>query len=173
MKCYKYSKFATISFLVSNIDHIFWKVILGGGGQYLGIPMESNETDTCVRDDGRNLAKEWQAAHPEGKFVNNMQDLMSLDIGKTSHVLGIFSPSHLPYHAVKTNETPSLSNMTLQAIRMLKKNKNGFLLMVSNRQRWRRTFMPNADRVANAKRTSCAKPTCLMNIKMTLMKRIR
>ncbi|XP_014469148.1 PREDICTED: alkaline phosphatase 4-like isoform X2 [Dinoponera quadriceps] len=109
-----------------------FKVIMGGGGQYLGIPMESNETDSCVRNDGRNLAKEWQAAHPQGKFVNNTQDLMSLDISKTSHVLGIFSPSHMPYHAVKTSETPSLSNMTLQAIRMLKKSKNGFVLMVES-----------------------------------------
>lgn len=107
---------------------------MGGGGQYLGVPMKSLDSDSCKRDDGRNLVKEWQAAHLEGKFVNNTQDLMSIDIGKTSHVLGIFSGSHMPFHSVKSSETPSLSNMTLQAIRMLKKNKNGFLLMVSSRQ---------------------------------------
>ncbi|XP_032669944.1 alkaline phosphatase 4-like isoform X2 [Odontomachus brunneus] len=109
-----------------------FKVIMGGGGQYLGVPMKSDDADSCTRDDGRDLVKEWQATYPEGKFVNNTQDLMSVDISKTSHVLGIFSGSHMPYHAVKNSETPSLSNMTLQAIRMLKKNKNGFLLMVES-----------------------------------------
>ncbi|XP_011142772.1 alkaline phosphatase 4 [Harpegnathos saltator] len=118
--------------LIEDEPGSHFKVIMGGGGQYLGMPLESNETDTCKRDDGRNLVEEWQAAHPQGKFVNNTQDLMSVDISKTSHILGIFSPSHMPYHAVKSSETPSLSNMTLQAIRMLKKNKNGFVLMVES-----------------------------------------
>lgn len=155
--CSKYLKFATMSLLVSNINGIIWKVIMGGGGQYFGVPMKSEDTDSCTRDDGRNLVEEWQAAHPEGKFVNNTQDLMSVDISKASHVLGIFSGSHMPYHAVKSSETPSLSNMTLQAIRMLKKNKNGFLLMVSSRQYRRWTFMPKHGSGYTVKRALRAK----------------
>ncbi|XP_011870248.1 PREDICTED: alkaline phosphatase 4-like isoform X2 [Vollenhovia emeryi] len=109
-----------------------FKVILGGGAQQMGLKLETSDSGSCERSDGRNLVKEWQANHPEGKAVTNMQDLMSIDISNTSHILGVFSPGHMPYHAVKTAETPSLANMTTQAIRMLKKNKNGFLLMVES-----------------------------------------
>lgn len=100
----------------------------------VNVKMTQRDSSSCVRSDGRNLVNEWQANHPKGRAVNNMQDLMSIDISNTSHILGVFSPSHMPYHAVKTAETPSLANMTMQAIRLLKKNKNGFLLMVSNRR---------------------------------------
>lgn len=109
-----------------------FKVIMGGGAQNMGMYVEPIDPESCVRTDGRNLVKEWQANHPEGKFVNNTQNLMSIDIANASHIFGLFSPNHMPYHAVKTAETPSLANMTTQAIRLLKKNKNGFLLMVES-----------------------------------------
>jgi len=105
---------------------------MGGGAQYLGINVEPIDSDSCLRSDGRNLIKEWQIMNPKGRAVNNTEDLMSINITNTSHILGVFSPNHMPYHAVKTAETPSLSNMTMQAIKLLKKNKKGFLLMVSN-----------------------------------------
>lgn len=105
---------------------------MGGGLQNLGLNVRPIDSDSCLRSDGRNLIKEWQTMHPKGKVVNNTEDLMSIDINNTSHIFGVFSPNHMPYHAVKTAETPSLSNMTTQAIKLLKKNKKGFLLMVSN-----------------------------------------
>jgi len=110
---------------------------MGGGlsemGMNVKMPLKkSDESSNCERSDGRNLANEWQQSHPKGKVVTDTYDLMSIDISNTSHILGVFSPSHMPYHAVKDDETPSLANMTTQAIRLLKKNKNGFLLMVSN-----------------------------------------
>ncbi|KAL0121592.1 hypothetical protein PUN28_006844 [Cardiocondyla obscurior] len=107
-----------------------FKVILGGGAQQMGL--NKDKDDSCERSDGKNLVNEWQANHPKGRVVTNAQDLMSIDINNTSHILGVFSPGHMPYHAVKTPETPSLANMTTQAIRLLKKNKNGFLLMVES-----------------------------------------
>ncbi|XP_072756937.1 alkaline phosphatase 4 isoform X3 [Anoplolepis gracilipes] len=109
-----------------------FKVIMGGGAQYLGVNMKPIDISSCLRSDGRNLIKEWQANHTRGKAVNNTQDLMSIDINNTSHILGVFAPDHMPYHAVKSAEVPSLANMTTQAIRLLKKNKNGFLLMVES-----------------------------------------
>ncbi|XP_025986676.1 alkaline phosphatase 4 isoform X2 [Solenopsis invicta] len=109
-----------------------FKVILGGGAQQMGLKMNSSDSNSCLRSDGRNLVKEWQEKHPKGKAVTNMQDLMSIDISNTSHILGVFSPGHMPFHSVKTDETPSLANMTTQAIKLLKKNKNGFLLMVES-----------------------------------------
>ncbi|KAL6259277.1 hypothetical protein P5V15_009195 [Pogonomyrmex californicus] len=109
-----------------------FKVILGGGAQYMGMNIEPIDPQSCLRSDGRNLVEEWQAKHPKGRAVNNTQDLMSIDINNTSHILGVFSPNHMPFHAVKSPEIPSLANMTMQAIRLLKKNKNGFLLMVES-----------------------------------------
>ncbi|XP_036146810.1 alkaline phosphatase 4 isoform X2 [Monomorium pharaonis] len=109
-----------------------FKVILGGGAQQMGMKMNESDSSSCVRSDGKNLVKEWQAKHPKGRAVSNMQELMSVDISDTSHILGVFSPGHMPFHAVKSPEVPSLANMTMQAIRMLKKNKNGFLLMVES-----------------------------------------
>ena len=103
---------------------------MGGGGQCLGIPSEKIADDLCVRSDGRNLANMWHQNNPGSKVVTNVDDLMSIDIANTSKIMGIFGKSHIQYSAVKTKEIPSLANMTLQAIRLLKKNKNGFLLLV-------------------------------------------
>lgn len=108
---------------------------MGGGAQHLGLPMDPIDPDTCVRGDGKNLAQEWAEQNPDGKVVTNADQLLSIDIANTSKVLGVFAASHLPYHALKTDEVPSLANMTTQAIKLLRKNKNGFLLMVSNRKR--------------------------------------
>lgn len=120
--------------LVEDEPGNHFKVIMGGGGEQMGTDMKMIKPDSnsCTRSDGRNLIKEWQVLHPEGKAVTNIHDLMSIDISNTSHILGVFSASHMPYHAVKSPETPSLTNMTTQAIRMLKKNKNGFFLMVES-----------------------------------------
>lgn len=104
---------------------------MGGGGQCLGIPNIKEDTDLCKRDDGRNLAEIWKNNNPDSKVVTNLKDLMAVDIANTSKIMGIFGSSHVEYSAVKSKETPSLANMTLQAIRILKKNKNGFFLLVS------------------------------------------
>ncbi|XP_033192500.1 alkaline phosphatase 4-like [Bombus vosnesenskii] len=109
-----------------------FKVIMGGGAQHMGLPMEPIDPDTCVRGDGQNLADVWAENNPDGKVVTNLEQLLSVDIANTSKILGIFAPSHLPYHAVKTEQTPSLAEMTQQAVRLLKKNDKGFLLMVES-----------------------------------------
>lgn len=105
--------------------------MMGGGAQHMGLPLEPVDPDTCVREDGLNLAEVWTKKNPEGNLVTNAEQLMSLDVANVSKILGIFAASHLPYHAVKPVEVPSLANMTTQAIKLLSKNKNGFFLMVS------------------------------------------
>lgn len=106
---------------------------MGGGAQPMGLVKEQLDESLCVRGDNVDLSEIWKKKNPRGKFVANTGELMSLDIGSASKILGIFSPNHLPYHAVRETSdggTPSLANMTLQAIKMLRRNKNGFLLMV-------------------------------------------
>ncbi|XP_043508134.1 alkaline phosphatase 4-like isoform X2 [Frieseomelitta varia] len=110
-----------------------FKVIMGGGAQHMGLPMsEPIDPDTCVRGDGQNLATVWTENNPKGKLVTDTEQLLSIDIANTSKILGIFTPSHLPYHTVKTNRTPTLAEMTQQALRLLRKNNNGFFLMVES-----------------------------------------
>lgn len=101
--------------------------MMGGGGKIFGLP--GNDDSTCGRDDRRNLTRTWLEKNRDGKVVTNLQDLMSVDITNTSKILGLFAPGHLPYQKVKDENTPSLVNMTKQAIRLLKKNKRGFFLM--------------------------------------------
>ncbi|XP_076237776.1 alkaline phosphatase 4 isoform X2 [Calliopsis andreniformis] len=107
-----------------------FQVMMGGGSQNMGLSMDPIDPDTCVRGDGKNLTEVWLKNNPQGKMVTNAEQLLSVDIANTSKILGIFSTSHLPYHSVKSDQVPTLANMTTQAIRLLRKNKNGFLLMV-------------------------------------------
>ncbi|XP_015126542.1 alkaline phosphatase 4 isoform X1 [Diachasma alloeum] len=119
--------------LVEDTPGNKFKVIMGGGGQNMGHPVNDPlDSETCVRDDGKDLTAIWKDFNPQGKFVTNASDLMSVDIAKASKLLGIFASSHMPYHEVRTENTPTLANMTLQAIRMLRKSKNGFFLMVES-----------------------------------------
>lgn len=107
-----------------------FKVMMGGGAQCMGAPVAEVDSESCTRQDDKNLVENWLSENPEAKLVRNVQDLMSLNITATSKILGLFAPGHLPYHAVRGPEVPSLANMTTQAVRMLKKNKKGFVLMV-------------------------------------------
>ncbi|XP_078049409.1 alkaline phosphatase 4 [Augochlora pura] len=109
-----------------------FRVMMGGGAQNMGMPQLPTDSGSCVRDDGRNLAQVWSRNNPEGAVVTTAEELLSLDIANTSKILGVFAPSHLPYHALKSDQVPTLANMTTQAIRLLRKNKNGFLLMVES-----------------------------------------
>ncbi|KZC12519.1 Alkaline phosphatase 4 [Dufourea novaeangliae] len=119
--------------LVEDAPGNKFQVMMGGGAQHMGLPTnDPTDSDTCIRGDGQNLAEQWIRNNPEGKLVINTDQLLSIDIANTSKILGVFAASHLPYHALKTDKVPSLANMTTQAIRLLRKNKNGFLLMVES-----------------------------------------
>src|SRR5690606_4711586 len=45
-------------------------------------------------------------------------------------VLGLFSSSHIPYVLDRTNEIPSLAQMTKKAIELLEKDEDGFVVMI-------------------------------------------
>lgn len=103
---------------------------MGGGAGQMGLSGLPRLDETVRRRDGRDLTRNWLDENPGAKLVTNTQDLFSVDITNTTKLMGIFSEDHLPYAAVKSDAVPSLANMTLQAIRMLKKSKKGFFLMV-------------------------------------------
>ncbi|XP_075155834.1 alkaline phosphatase 12 [Haematobia irritans] len=117
-------------------------VIMGGGRQML----VSNVTDSmedpidtwsCKSTDGRNLIQDWvnvKQANNEAYIVaQNTGELEAIDAQNTDYVLGIFANGHLKYdHERNTTATgmPSLKQMTLKALEVLKRKNRGFLLVV-------------------------------------------
>lgn len=56
---------------------------------------------------------------------------MSLDASKNDKILGIFSNSHMQYHLLSDElNQPTLTEMTAKSLEVLKKNVNGFVLLV-------------------------------------------
>jgi alkaline phosphatase len=86
------------------------------------------------RNDGRDLTQEWLATRgASARYVWNLAQFNAVDPATTSHLLGLFEPSHMQYEADRANDTagePSLTDMTDKAIKMLSKNPNGYFLHV-------------------------------------------
>ena len=64
----------------------------------------------------------------------NKAQFDAIDPKSTDHLLGLFEPSHVHYEADRVAHDkagePSLTEMTAKALEILKKNKNGYFLMV-------------------------------------------
>jgi len=98
-----------------NGDHKI-DVLLGGG------------TDLFIRND-RDLVDEFKK---DGfSYVTNKAELLS---DSNDQVLGLFAPRGLDKMIDRTEETPSLKEMTESAIDRLSKDKDGFFLMVEGSQ---------------------------------------
>lgn len=83
------------------------------------------------RLDGENLIKLWNNKNPDGVYITNRQGLKGIDYRKTSHLLGLFAPSHMSYNLdADRKKQPSLEEMISAAIQLLKKGKNGYFLFV-------------------------------------------
>ncbi|MFT9596979.1 alkaline phosphatase [Mesobacillus sp.] len=91
-------------------------VLLGGG------------TDLFDRED-RNLIEEFQK---DGySFASTKEQLVS---DNNEKILGLFAPRGLPKMIDRTDDIPSLEEMTKSAIERLNKDKDGFFLMVEGSQ---------------------------------------
>jgi alkaline phosphatase len=56
---------------------------------------------------------------------------MNINADKTDKILGLFAQSHLQYKLLSNPEAqPTLTEMTAKALEVLKKNENGFVLIV-------------------------------------------
>jgi alkaline phosphatase len=108
-----------------------------GGGRTRFIPNTAIDPEYNVkgkRNDGRDLTKDWTSKHSNAKYVWNKTDFDAIDPNSTDHLLGLFEPSHVHYEADRVAHDkagePSLTEMTTKAIDILKKNQNGYFLMV-------------------------------------------
>ncbi|WP_053218529.1 alkaline phosphatase [Virgibacillus senegalensis] len=91
-------------------------VLLGGG------------TDYFIRDD-RNLTKEFKK---DGySYIDTRKKLLN---DKNEQVLGLFAPVELDKAIDRTEEQPSLAEMTMSALDRLKNDEDGFFLMVEGSQ---------------------------------------
>lgn len=58
-------------------------------------------------------------------------DLLAVNATNTDKILGIFAQSHLEYKLLAdSTHQPTLTEMTAKALEILKKNENGFILVV-------------------------------------------
>ncbi len=107
-----------------------------GGGRSAFIPQSVNDPETGdpgARVDGRNLASEWEQAYPNARYVWNRDQFSEIDPESTDHLLGLFQPGHMQYELDRENDTggePSLTEMTVKAIEILRQNENGYYLNV-------------------------------------------
>ncbi|CAG9804104.1 unnamed protein product [Chironomus riparius] len=107
-------------------------VIFGGGRRkFLSENIIENDA-RGERLDGRDLIDEWlqHQKSPTAHYVSNRTELLALDYSKIDHIMGLFADSHLEYNLNNDNDEPSLKEMTLAAIEILKKNDKGFVLFV-------------------------------------------
>ncbi|XP_022175105.1 membrane-bound alkaline phosphatase-like [Myzus persicae] len=109
------------------------KVIMGGGRNNF---MKQAVNSTGKRRD-EDLIQKWKSdketrfADKIAKYVTTRQELLETDMSKTDFVLGLFHPEHMEYRLKSDVETqPTLQEMTRNAIQLLQKEPNGYVLFV-------------------------------------------
>ena len=111
-------------------------VALGGGRrEFLPALQRDPEYDDKVgqRLDGRDLIGEWRGAHPGGAYVWNSGQLAAA--AEAPSLLGLFEHDHMQYEHDRKRSAegdPSLTEMTLAAIKTLSRNPQGYVLMVES-----------------------------------------
>ena len=112
------------------------EVALGGGRRAFlpkTAPDHEDPSTFVKRLDGRNLINEW-LAQPNSSFVYDQAGLDAVDPTQTSKLLGLFELAHMQYEIDRAkplySNEPSLEEMSLKALNILRKNENGFFLMV-------------------------------------------
>lgn len=112
--------------------------VIMGGGRDRFFPAELTDPEypekTGKRKDKRNLVETWLSRYSgNASFVWNRQGFNALAPETTNRVLALFEPSHMQFEADRKTDKagePSLAEMTIKAIQILKKNRNGYFLMV-------------------------------------------
>ncbi|XP_054060579.1 intestinal-type alkaline phosphatase-like [Rissa tridactyla] len=120
--------------LVHNTDI---NVILGGGRMYM-TPKRTPDPEypedpaqNGTRKDGVDLIAEWLSAKQGARYVWDKKGLDTVEDDSVSHLMGLFEPKDMKYELNRNASTdPSIVEMTEKAIRILRRNPNGFFLFV-------------------------------------------
>lgn len=110
----------------------------GGRKELLDKSITDEEGVKGIRTDKQNLIDTWQKLQKEKnrqfEYVWNKTALNKIDYEKTDYLMGLFESEHCRYNLditrEKLKEEPTLTEMVEAAIKVLKKNENGFFLFV-------------------------------------------
>ncbi|XP_033336693.2 alkaline phosphatase [Megalopta genalis] len=128
--------------LVEDLPGRNIQVIMGGGRQVLktnatGTEFDPIDTWAGSRQDGRDLIEEWRkektARNVPFAVVQNNEELFKLNTDKVDYVLGIFANGHISMDWKREKGPkgqPSLEEMTVAALKILRRSKKGYLLVV-------------------------------------------
>jgi alkaline phosphatase len=131
-------------------------VVLGGGRANFMLSTQADPEYPLINGlrtaTGRDLIAEWKrlpnrvwnlstgtvntatfAVNDRSKYVWKKSDFDQVTAANTDRLLGLFEPSHVQYEADRDQDAsgePSLKEMTVKAIEILSKNRNGYFLMV-------------------------------------------
>ena len=108
--------------LIERRDALGLRVALGGG-----LRAFTPEGAGGKREDGRDLLAAWAE---DGAVVTDAEALAALDPAGEAPVLGLFADSHMAYEADRTDDEPSLADMTRFAIEALSADEDGYVLLV-------------------------------------------
>lgn len=113
-----------------------FEVMLGGGREKLQPASAADPEYPTLRGqraDGRDLIAAWQKRYNNAAYVWNKTAFDGVDVAKTGHLMGLFERSDMQFEADRAKDgagEPSLAEMTAKAIAMLRKNNQGFILLV-------------------------------------------
>ena len=112
--------------------------VMFGGGRSRFLPSTASDPEyprlRGTRLDGHDLIADWQRV-PGSRFVWNMAQFKALDAKRSGRVLGLFEPEHMQFSHDRGKDgagEPSLAEMTAKAIALLKRNDQGFFLVVES-----------------------------------------
>lgn len=116
------------------------KVVLGGGREkFLMNTTRDEEGNWGMREDGKDLIEAWKEEHKDlgkSEYVWNRDQLMKVDLSETDYLLGLFEANYMKYDYLRQEDPlePSITDMTEMAIKMLRKEENGYFLFVEGAQ---------------------------------------
>lgn len=131
--------------------------MLGGGRVYFK-PTSYNDPERGLkgmRRDGKDLTSQWLADHPNGAYVTNRDEFLKLNVATTDSIfgwseiktrctenkklievfifdyVGLFDAIHMNFFLNSSeSNNPTLEEMTRKSIEMMKKEKNGYVLLI-------------------------------------------
>jgi alkaline phosphatase len=112
--------------------------VVMGGGRSRFLPLETPDPEypdkKGTRKDGRDLTKTWVDRHKgNATYIWNREGFDALNPKTAGHVLALFERDHMQFEMDRAKDTagePSLAEMTMKSIEILKRNPKGFFLLV-------------------------------------------
>ncbi len=113
-----------------------FEIAMGGGRRHFfttDMPDPEAENRSGARTDGLDLAQAWTRKSPEHRAIYGQAGFDTTNFDSDTKVLGLFQDSHMQYELDRADDLmgePSLADMTGAAITRLRRDEDGYVLMV-------------------------------------------